>query len=291
MGIEDPIVSIFVDNIIIIRVKESKVIKQVKRKLAAAFNIVDISHISFYFGLKIEKNCIIKILKLFQPAYIDKILAKYHLNQAKLSNIPMKKGILLPSKGSEVKQTEQEKHQRMTGSLMFSIVEIRLNIAFAISVVSWFAKNPSYQYIEVVKTIIRYLKATRLVGIIYDGEERGGKDFIIKEFSDSDYASNYAIRKSTSSFIFMLNGGLVSWYAKKQKNSSLIINKDQIRSLNACGKRSNLAETATHQNRLAQGIRLICRDWSHLRKHWDRANPGQYQRLRGGSNTINGFIL
>lgn len=64
-GIKGPIVSTFVNNIKIMRVKRLEVIEQVKKKLATAFHMVDISPISFYLGLKVEKNRIKKILKLF----------------------------------------------------------------------------------------------------------------------------------------------------------------------------------------------------------------------------------
>lgn len=72
----------------------------------------------------------------------------------------------------------------MTDSIIFSIVEIRSDITFATSVVSQFAKNPSYQHIKAVRTILQYLKATRDIGITY-GEEQG-EDLIIKNYSNSD---------------------------------------------------------------------------------------------------------
>lgn len=49
--------------------------------------MINMDPISFFFGLKVEKNQIQKILKLFQLVYIDKILAKYHFDQAKLYNV------------------------------------------------------------------------------------------------------------------------------------------------------------------------------------------------------------
>lgn len=61
-------------------IKESNHIKKIKQKLVTTFKIVDIEPISFYVGLKIERNQAKKILKLLQSAYIDKILTKYHLN-------------------------------------------------------------------------------------------------------------------------------------------------------------------------------------------------------------------
>ncbi len=121
----------------------------------------------------------------------------------------MKKAILLPNKGPKFSQANREHYQGMTGSLMFSMVETRPDIAFATSVVSRFAKNQSQQHIKAVKTIMRYLNATRTVEITY-GNSEGSGDLIIKGYSDSDWAGDHATRKSTSGFIFILNGSPVS---------------------------------------------------------------------------------
>ena len=75
-------------------VKRLGQIEKIKRELAAVFEMVDMGPISFYPGLKVERDRQKKILKLFQPAYIDKILTKYHLDFAKPWNTPMKEGIL-----------------------------------------------------------------------------------------------------------------------------------------------------------------------------------------------------
>lgn len=67
----------------------------------------------------------------------------------------MKEGItLLPNASAQASPSEQEKYQGMIGSIMFSMVETRPDIAFATSVVSRFAKNPSHQHAEAVKTIL-----------------------------------------------------------------------------------------------------------------------------------------
>ena len=92
--------------------------------------------ISFYFSLKVKKDYIKKILKLFQPVYIDKIWVKYHLDQTKLCNIPMKEKILLPNKRPEANQRKRKRYQRMTWFLMFSIIETKPDITFANSIVS-----------------------------------------------------------------------------------------------------------------------------------------------------------
>lgn len=74
----------------------------------------------------------------------------------------------------------------MTELLIFSMVETRPDITFATSVISRFAKNVSRQHTKAVKTIMRYLKTTKTVGIIY-GNNTGGGNLIIKGYSNSDW--------------------------------------------------------------------------------------------------------
>lgn len=60
----------------------------------------------------------------------------------------------------------------MTGSIMFSIVETRPDIAFATSIIRCFAKNPGNHHNKIVKTILLYLKGLRERGIAYDDQSK-----------------------------------------------------------------------------------------------------------------------
>lgn len=44
---------------------------------------------------------------------------------------------------------------------MFSIVEIRPDIAFVTLMVSCFTKNPDYQHIKVIKILFKYFRKTK----------------------------------------------------------------------------------------------------------------------------------
>lgn len=128
--------------------------------------------ISFYLGLKVKRDQEKRTIKLSQPADIDRILEKFHLDKANLVNAAMKEeALLLQKTDGKASTAEMERYQGMTGSLMFSIVETRPDIAFAISVASRFFKNPSHQHVKVVKTIFRLLKDTRDNGTTYGKEE------------------------------------------------------------------------------------------------------------------------
>lgn len=93
-GLKRPIVSIFINDIKIIGPKRTESIERVKRKLAVVFEIVDIEPISFCLDLKVEQNWEKKTIKLSQPIYIQKILAKYHLDKANSTNTSIKEATL-----------------------------------------------------------------------------------------------------------------------------------------------------------------------------------------------------
>lgn len=96
-GLKSSIVSIFVDGIKIMGPIRSGVIEKVKRELTAAFEIVDLGPIRFYLGLKVEQNREKKTIKLSQPTYIQKVLAKYHFDKANPTNTLMKGATLGPN--------------------------------------------------------------------------------------------------------------------------------------------------------------------------------------------------
>ena len=161
-GLDGPVVSMFVDEIKIIAPKTSDMIARVKSELATAFSMVDIELISFYLGLKIERDRGKRTIKLSQPAYIDKILSRFHLDKVNAVATSMKENAILQIRTEgQASTTERERYQGMIGSIMFLMVETRPDVAFATSVASRFAKNPGHQHMEVVKTIFRYLKGTR----------------------------------------------------------------------------------------------------------------------------------
>ncbi len=122
-GLEGPVVSTFVDDIKIMAPKGSGMIERVKAELASAFLMADMGPISFYLGLKVERDREKKTIKLSQPTYIDKVLAKFHLDKAHPVNAPMKESALQPRTDGEASASERERYQGMTGSLMFSMVE------------------------------------------------------------------------------------------------------------------------------------------------------------------------
>lgn len=87
----------------------------------------------------------------------------------------------------------------------------RPNIALPVGVVFRFMHNPSKLHLGAAKWILKYVTRTVEFGIWYSKESDG----VLVGFSDSDWAGSIDDRKSTSSFVFNLSSGVVSWCSKK----------------------------------------------------------------------------
>ena len=107
---------------------------------------------------------------------------------------------------------EKAKYSAKIGLIMYAMVKIRIDSAFAISMISKFANNPSLKHFHAINEILCYLAGSQDRGITFGKEEK----LKLIGYSDLDWARDCANQKSTSRFIFILNGGPVSYAFKKQ---------------------------------------------------------------------------
>nr|GFB35223.1 retrovirus-related Pol polyprotein from transposon TNT 1-94 [Tanacetum cinerariifolium] len=84
-------------------------------------------------------------------------------------------------------------------------------IAYAVCIVSRYLANPGKNHWEAVKWILKYLRGTANVGLIYGTNHGNHKDVI--GFVDSDYAKDPDKGRSITGYAFLVQGCVVSWKA------------------------------------------------------------------------------
>src|SRR5436305_2943163 len=62
-----------------------------------------------------------------------------------------------------------------------------------------------------LRRLLKYLRKTRDLFLVY-----GAKELVIEGFTDSSFQSDVDDFKSTSGYVFLLNGGAVTWKSNKQ---------------------------------------------------------------------------
>ena len=152
-----------------------------------------------------------------QEQYIEKVLARFNMNKAKVVSSPLASHFNLSSRHSPSTDKEKEDMRRVpyasaVGSLMYAMVCTRPDIAYAVGVVSRFLSNLGRQHWEAVKWIMRYLRGTSKLKLTFGS----GKPVLIG-YIDSDMAGDVDNRKSTSGYLMTFLGGAVSWQSRLQK--------------------------------------------------------------------------
>ena len=96
------------------------------------------------------------------------------------------------------------------------------DIAFVVGELSRHNANPRKGHFRAAKRVVRYLKGTIEMGLIFGREsaERSPRDpspYGLVGYADSNFAGDPEDRKSVMGYCFFLNGAVVSWSSKKQR--------------------------------------------------------------------------
>ncbi|KAL5554637.1 hypothetical protein UlMin_042038 [Ulmus minor] len=87
------------------------------------------------------------------------------------------------------------------GSIMYTMICTRPDVAYEISLFSRFMSNPGREHWEGIKWLLRYLLSSSDVGLMFKSCKEGS---ILKGYVDSDFAGDKDKRRSTTSYIFTL---------------------------------------------------------------------------------------
>jgi len=149
----------------------TKMLDQFLEELRIKFE-VKINEPRYFVGLEIERNRGMKSIKIHQTSYIQKVIDKFRMLDAKTASVPLNPTIkysssMCPKLAEEKAIMAEKPYNELLGSLQFIANLTRPDIAYAVNLLSRFKANPGNQHWEGAKYIIRYLKETSNQGLIY----------------------------------------------------------------------------------------------------------------------------
>jgi hypothetical protein len=206
------IVVIYVDDGLVASNSEHD-LEQFVSVLKDRFNMT-VEPIGYFLNVSIRCNIDGSIF-INQQMYTEAILKRFEMNNAKPVVTPIEKYL----KMDEVDDLDltNAPYREAVGCLMYLAVVTRPDITFAVNYVSQFLEKPTNRHWQLVKRILRYLKGTPNLGILF---KRTGSSKL-EIYSDADFASDPITRKSVSGMISMFNGAPISWFSKRQQCVSL----------------------------------------------------------------------
>ena len=183
--------------------------KALQEYLATKFEMKDLGQLKYFLGIVVARSK--HGVLLSQRKYVLDLLTETGMLGCKLVETPMEMNHKLEIHPDQA-PIDKGRYQRLVGRLIY-LSHTRLDIAYAVSVVSQFMHAPSEEHMEAVYQILRYLKSAPGKGLL--SSKNGISN--IEGYTDSDWAGDQTTRRSTSSYFTFVEGNLVTWENKKQK--------------------------------------------------------------------------
>ncbi|GKD59139.1 hypothetical protein Tco_1296648 [Tanacetum coccineum] len=105
------------------------------------------------------------------------------------------------------------------GSIMYVVKCTRPDVAFAQNLCSRFQKNPGEIHGTAVKTILKYLRNTNDMVLVYGAKPKD--ELKVSCYADASFQTDKDDTKSQTGYVFMLNGGAVDWKSAKQSTTAM----------------------------------------------------------------------
>ncbi|KAJ9544136.1 hypothetical protein OSB04_023843 [Centaurea solstitialis] len=194
------------------------VLYSVKAWLSKCFQMKDLGEAAFILGIKIYGNRYRRLIGLSQGTYIDKILKRFRMDESKKGFIPMQHGIVLsktqcPESSQDKDKMKSIPYASVIGSIMYAMLCTRPDVAYSVSVTSRYQQNPGEAHWVAVKNILKYLRHTKEMFLVFGGSE---DEISVTGYSDASFQIDRDDYRSQSWYVFTLNGGAISWKSSKQ---------------------------------------------------------------------------
>nr|GFA57306.1 putative retrotransposon protein [Tanacetum cinerariifolium] len=134
-----------------------------------------------------------------------------YLNEEEKLKLSKSQGASTPA---EMKRIQNVPYTSAVGSIIYAVRCTRLDVAFAQNITSRFQQNPGDIHWTTVKNILKYLRNTKDMFLVYGGDLK--RELRVSCYTDAGYLTDADDLKSQTGYVFVLNGGAVDWKSAKQ---------------------------------------------------------------------------
>ena len=134
------------------------------------------------------------------------------MDNAKRGLLPVMKGSKLsvtqcPATTKEREEMSSNPYASAIGSIMYAMLCTRPDVALAVSLTNPFQSNPGLDHWIAVKNVLKYLRRTKDLFLVYGGCE---EELAVTGYVDASLGTDPDDSKSQTGYMFMFNGGAIS---------------------------------------------------------------------------------
>ena len=215
VGEEHTIIAIAMDNMAVTS-KQVVDTESFKSNIKWFWEIMDHGPIKWFLGFEIRRDRRAKTVSINQQAYIELMVEKYRLTNAKAVSTPMDPDTHFSVQQclSTINQMSKMKgvpYSKALGSVLWPTVVSHPDTAYAVRILSQFMQNLGPAHWEGIKRVINYLGHTKDLWLTISGK----KQEMFEGYCDADWASQ-SHQHSISGYSFHYGLGPISWSSKRQ---------------------------------------------------------------------------
>lgn len=209
--------AVFVDDLLMFT-SSSGLIEEITAKLQEHLTLRDLGDVKRCLNVNITRDRNRGLLFMDQADSIACILKEYGMEECNPCSTPMSIGSTLvvdtsPKSKAELEWLSKLPYQNVIGPLMYLLQMTRPDLAYDVSTMSRYNTCYGAEHWRVLKRTLRYLKATKdyKLCVSKDGNHQ------LQGYCDATWVCDLSDGRSTTGFLFILQGVAVSWLSTKQK--------------------------------------------------------------------------
>lgn len=206
------LVALYVDDFFIFSNSKSEK-KKLIDLLKSNFDVKCLGPITDCLGMRVVRNKDKGTLSLSQSQYVENLLNRFGMTEAKAAATPMAANTKLEKATTN---DSEYPYQQLIGGLLYLAVCTRPDIAYVSSLLSQFNTCYDNTHWIAAKRVLRYLAGTRNLGLVFEKSEKD-----IEAFVDADWAGDVTDRRPYTGLVTKLGNAAISWESRKQKTVAL----------------------------------------------------------------------
>ena len=224
-----------------------------KAAISQRFKMRDLGPLQSFLGMEITRDRAARTITVTMQGHIREMAMRFGVEQAKGTDTPLPPKMLLSPDEDGTKLGPRTPYRAIVGSLLYIATWVRPDIAFAVTQLARFQQAPTELHWGSAKHVLRYLKATCGLGIVYQALVREGSAAArlapgpnglgsqqLYGFVDASWGEDPSTRRSQSAYVFMIGNAAVSWQSKLQHTVALSSCEAEYLSLSAAVKALHL---------------------------------------------------
>ena len=196
------IVATNVDDLIITG-DDNSFITKTREHLKRVYTMTEKKEFTWFLSLKIARDRKNRTMVISQKLQLEKTLSVIAgMEECNLAPTPAVSSEKLVRAIPTDKRVDATLFRSVVGGIRYAVTCTRADLSFALNNISRFMHEPTETHSRAMKRILRYIRGTTDIGLIFRGEKDIKTAPVLRGFVDSDWAEDRDTHRSCTGYLF-----------------------------------------------------------------------------------------